>query len=91
MRTKSTERHNIESVENFLLTREAVVCFVQGSIVCVVDLQKRNAGKNGRSNLLSFKVNDLVVMSTVNILKHAVTNIGSCKLLPKQIGPFRVS
>ena len=29
-------------------------------------------------------------MSTVNLPKHAVTNVGSSKLLSKYIGPFRV-
>ena len=55
-----------------------------------VDRQKRNADKNGRSNVLSFKVNDLVYLSTVILPRHAVTNVGRSKLLPKYIGPFRV-
>ena len=55
-----------------------------------VDRQKRNADKNGRSNVLSFKVNDLVYLSTVILPRHAVTNIGRSKLMPKYIGPFRV-
>ena len=29
-------------------------------------------------------------MSTVNLPKHAVTNVDISKLLPKYIGPFRV-
>ncbi|CAI5745402.1 unnamed protein product [Peronospora destructor] len=90
VRTKRTERQNKESAENFLLTREAVVRFVQDSIANAVDRQKRNADKNGRANVLSFKVNDLVLLSTVNLPGHAVTSVGSSKLLPKYIGPFRV-
>ena len=55
-----------------------------------MDRQKRTADKNGRANVLSFKVNDLVLLSTVNLPNHVVTNVGSNKLLPKYIGPFRV-
>ena len=88
--TKRTERHNNESAKNFLLTREAVVRFVQDSIANATDRQNQNAVKNGRANVLSFKINDLVLLYTVNLPKHAVTRVGSIKLLPKYIGPFRV-
>ena len=91
VRTGRTVNKNIvKSADDFLLTREAVVRFIQDSIANAVDRQKRNADKNGRANVLSFKVNDLVVLSTVNLPKHVVTNVGSNKLLPKYIGPFRV-
>ena len=43
--SKRTERHNNESAENFLLTREAVVRFVQESIANAVDHQKRNEAR----------------------------------------------
>ena len=88
--TKRTINPNNESAENFLLTREAVVCFVQDSITNAIDRQKRNADKNGRANVLSFEINDLVLLSTVNPPEHAVTNIGSSKLLPNNIGTFLV-
>ena len=55
-----------------------------------MDRQKRNADKNGRANVLSFMINDLVLLSTINLLGHAVTSVGSSKLLPKYIGPFRM-
>ena len=63
---------------------------MQDSIAYAVDKQKQNADKNGRANVLLFKVNDLVLLSTVNLPKNVVTNVGSTKLLPKYIGPFRV-
>uniref|UniRef100_A0AAV1VDZ1 Tf2-1-like SH3-like domain-containing protein n=1 Tax=Peronospora matthiolae TaxID=2874970 RepID=A0AAV1VDZ1_9STRA len=88
--TKSTAVDKDESAEEFLLTREAVVRFVQDSIADALDRQKRNADKHGRANVLSFDEGDLVLLSTVNLPKHAVTNVGSSKLLPKYIGPFRV-
>ena len=91
MRSERTAKDKaIEPAEEFLLTRESVVRFVQDSIANAVDRQKRNADKHGRTNDLSFKVNDLVLLSTVNLPKRVVTNVGSNKLLPKFIGPFRV-
>ena len=90
VRTRRTEQNNTESAEGFLLAREAVVRFVQDSIAYAVDRQKRNADKNGRANVHSFVEGDLVLLSTVNLPRHVVTNVGSSKLLPKYIGPFRV-
>ena len=52
--------------------------------------QKRNAKNNGRANVLSFKVNDLVLLSTVKVPEHAVAKVGSGSLLPKYIGLFRL-
>uniref|UniRef100_A0AAV1T3D0 Chromo domain-containing protein n=1 Tax=Peronospora matthiolae TaxID=2874970 RepID=A0AAV1T3D0_9STRA len=69
--TKHTAVDKDESAEEFLLTREAAVRFVQDSVADALDGQKRNADK-------------------LNLPKHAVTNVGSSKLLPKYIGPFRV-
>uniref|UniRef100_A0AAV1V2Y2 Chromo domain-containing protein n=1 Tax=Peronospora matthiolae TaxID=2874970 RepID=A0AAV1V2Y2_9STRA len=90
LRTERTAVDKDESAEEFLLTREAVVRFVQDSIVHAIDKQKRNADKHGRATVLSFDEGDLVLLSTVNLPRHAVTNVGSSKLLPKYIGPFRV-
>ena len=67
-----------------------MVRFVQDSIAHAVDRQKRNADKNGRANVLSFIEGDLVLLSTANLPRHVVTNLGSSLLLPKYIGPFRV-
>uniref|UniRef100_A0AAV1TC80 Tf2-1-like SH3-like domain-containing protein n=1 Tax=Peronospora matthiolae TaxID=2874970 RepID=A0AAV1TC80_9STRA len=78
------------SAEEFLLTREAVVRFVQDSIADALDRQKRNADKHGRANVLSFDKGDLVLLSTINLPKHAVTNVVSSKLLPRYIVSFRV-
>ena len=68
------------------MAREAVVHFVQESIANAVDRQKRNADKHGRANVLLISVGDLVLLSTVDLPKHVVTNVGSSKLLPKHIG-----
>ena len=67
-----------------------MVRFVQESIAYAVDRQIRNADKNGRANVLSFTEGDSVLLSTVNLPRHVVATVGSSKLLPKYIGPFRV-
>ena len=90
VRTRRTATNQSESAEDFLLAREAVVHFVQDFIAKAVDRQKRNADKHGIANVLLFDVGDFVLLSTVNLPKHVVTNVGSSKLLPKYIGPFRV-
>uniref|UniRef100_A0AAV1VC13 Chromo domain-containing protein n=1 Tax=Peronospora matthiolae TaxID=2874970 RepID=A0AAV1VC13_9STRA len=88
VRSQHTEAN--ESSDEFILARETVVRFVQDSIAEAVDKQKQNADKNGRANTLLFNKGDSVLLSTVNLPKHVVTNLGSSKLLPKYIGPFRV-
>uniref|UniRef100_A0AAV1T2R8 Chromo domain-containing protein n=1 Tax=Peronospora matthiolae TaxID=2874970 RepID=A0AAV1T2R8_9STRA len=87
---KRTAVDKDESADEFLLTREAVVRFVQDSIADALYRQKRNADKHERANFLSFDEGDLVLLSTVNLPKYAVTNMGSSKLLPRYIGPFCV-
>ena len=56
----------------------------------MVDRQKRNDDKNGRENTLSFIEDDLVLLSLTKPPRHVVTNVGSSKLMPQYIGPFRV-
>ena len=94
MRTRRTATNQRDAAEDFLLTREAVVRLLQDSIANAVDRQKRNAHKHGRANVLLFYVGDLVLLSTVNIPKHVVTNVCSSKntthLGSIYIGPFRV-
>ena len=90
MRSKCTTAKDSESADEFILARETVVRFVQDSIAEAVDRQNKNADKNGRANVLSFNQGDLVLLSTVNLPRHIVTKVGSNKLLPKFIGPFRV-
>ena len=86
VRTKRTAANKDDSAEEFLLAREAVVRFVQDSIADAIDKQKRNADKHGRADVLSFNKGDLVLLSTVNLPKHAVNIMGISKLFPKYIG-----
>uniref|UniRef100_A0AAV1U253 Integrase catalytic domain-containing protein n=1 Tax=Peronospora matthiolae TaxID=2874970 RepID=A0AAV1U253_9STRA len=88
VRSQRTEAN--ESSDEFILARETVVRFVQDSIAEAVDKQNQNADKNGSANTLLLNKGDLVLLSTVNLPKHVVINLGSSLLLPKYIGPFRV-
>ena len=67
-----------------------MVHFVQDSTAHAGDRQKRNADKNGKANVLLFFEGNLFLLSAVNLTRHVVINVGSSKLLPKYISPFRV-
>jgi hypothetical protein len=79
-----------KSVNDFLDQRQAVLRYVRDAIALSVDKQKENADRNGRKNNETFKRNELVLLSTSNLPKHAISNVGSNKLLPRFIGPFRI-
>jgi transposase InsO family protein len=76
--------------ERFIVQREAVLRFVRDAICQAVDKQKENADKKGRRNLNEFKVGSLVLLNTSGLPAHSVSNLGSNKLLPRFIGPFKV-
>ena len=79
-----------KSVTDFLDERQAILRYVRDAIALSVDKQKENADKHGRKNKAKFKTNELVLLSTSNLPTHAVSNLGSTKLLPRFIGPFRI-
>ncbi|KAF1326230.1 Pol protein, partial [Globisporangium splendens] len=79
-----------QQVDDFIVRRQAVVRFVRDAIAKAQDLQKEQADKSGRKNKQVYKINDLVLLSTANLPEHAVSNLGSSKLLPRFIGPFKV-
>ena len=79
-----------KSIENFVLLREAILRFVRDKIATSQDLQKFNTNKIGRSNKNIFKLGQSVLLSTINLPKHCLGNIGANKLAPKYIGPFKV-
>jgi hypothetical protein len=74
----------------FIERRQTVIRFVQDALAASVDRQKLNADKRGRGNVSEFKVNSLVLLSTANLPKHAVSDFGASKLAPRFIGPFTV-
>ncbi|KAF1328883.1 Pol protein, partial [Globisporangium splendens] len=78
-----------QQVDDFVVRRQAVVRFVRDAIAKAQDLQKEQADKSGRKNKQVYKINDLVLLSTANLPEHAVSNLGSSKLLPRFIGPFK--
>ena len=75
---------------DFVLHRQTVLRFVRDALANAVDIQKMNADAKGRKNLEEFKVGDLVLLSTDNLKDNVVSNLGSHKLLPKYIGPYKV-
>ncbi|TMW54928.1 hypothetical protein Poli38472_000475 [Pythium oligandrum] len=80
-----------KSILDFVTKRESILRFVRDCVADAVDKQKEQADKRGRSNTFKFKVGDRVLLSTQNLPESAVTNLGSSKLLPRFIGPFRVT
>ncbi|KAF1318425.1 Pol protein, partial [Globisporangium splendens] len=72
-----------QQVDDFVVRRQAVVRFVRDAIAKAQDLQKEQADKSGRKNKQVYKINDLVLLSTANLPEHAVSNLGSSKLLPR--------
>ena len=77
MHIRRTATNRSDAAEDYLLAREAVVRCVKYSIADAVDWQKRNADKQGIANVLLFHVGALVLLSTRNLPKHVLTNVGS--------------
>ena len=77
-------------VKQFIDRRISIISSVRDKLAEVKDYQKEQADKKGRKNFISFNVNDLVLLSTKSLPKNSISNIGSNKLLPRYIGPFKV-
>ena len=65
------------------------------SVSCKIPLQKQWTTKRKMQTRMErqmffHSMKNLVLISTVNLPRQIVTNVGSNKLLPKFIGPFRV-
>ena len=88
---RKTRVFNETDVEHFIAQREAVIRFVQDCLADSSARQKTNADKKGRANLTVFELGDQVLLATKNLPEHAVSCTGSSKLLPRYIGPFRVT
>lgn len=86
----SIRRDTRESLEEFLTTRINTVRRVRDAMAEAQDLQKEQADKNGRKNVSVFTEGQYVLVSTKNIANDAVSSLGSSKLLPRYIGPFKV-
>jgi hypothetical protein len=79
------------SVDAFWSTRVNVLTRVRDAMAEAQDQQKEQADKHNRGNMNVFKIGDYVLLSTKNLSQDAVTTLGSTKLLPRFIGPFRVT
>ena len=76
--------------EEFALKREAIIRFTRDAVASAYDKQKQYADVSGRLNQNVFKINEMVLLSVKGLPKHAVSNLGSKKMLPRYIGPFKV-
>jgi hypothetical protein len=79
-----------QSVDAFWSTRVNVLTRVRDAMAEAQDQQKEQADKHNRGNMSVFKIGDYVLLSTKNLSQDAVSTLGSSKLLPRYIGPFRV-
>ena len=80
-----------KSVNDFLLNRQVVVRYVRDAMADAVDKQKENSDRYGRKNKNVFKRNALVLLSAANLPISAVSNLGSSKLTPRFVGPFKIT
>ena len=78
------------SVDEFVSTRVNVITRVRDAMAEAQDLQKEQADKRGRKNENVFKEGDFVLVSTKNMANDAVSSLGSSKLLPRFLGPFKI-
>ncbi|KAF1326656.1 reverse transcriptase, partial [Globisporangium splendens] len=77
-----------QQVDDFVVRRQAVVRFVRDAIAKAQDLQKEQADKSGRKNKQVYKINDLVLLSTVNLHENACSK-GKSEASAKVIGKFK--
>ena len=78
------------AIDDFISSRQAIVRFIRDAMAESQDRQKEQADRRGRSNISSFNEGERVLLSTANLPEHAVSQLGSRKLLPRFIGPFKV-
>ena len=78
-------------LEEFVKKRQAIIRLVRDSVADAVDKQKESADKHGRGNKNKFKPGQRVLLSTQNLPYASVSNLGAKKLLPRYIGPFKVT
>ena len=79
-----------ESVSQFMSTRQATITRIRDEMAHAQNLQKENADRHGRRNEHIFAEGDYVLVSTKNLSEDAVSSLGSSKLLPRYLGPFKV-
>ncbi|KAG3068609.1 hypothetical protein PI125_g23372 [Phytophthora idaei] len=75
---------------DFVQRRQAIIRFVQDAIAASVDRQKLSTDDVGRGNTNEFENGSLVLLTAQNLPRHAVSDFGASKLVPRFIGPFTV-
>ena len=91
--TRPSSAHATD-VDRFLTTRSAALRFVRDNLAAAQDRQKQSADRHGRRVTHSFDVGDFVYLSTKDLPKDAISaHLGhsNSKLLPRFIGPFKVT
>ncbi|GMF26474.1 unnamed protein product [Phytophthora fragariaefolia] len=86
----SPQPRDTAAVSEFLQRCQSVVRYVRDTIAVAVDRQKENSDRRGRKNMEKFAVGGRVFLSTTGIQPILVTNLGTNKLAPRYIGPFKV-
>ena len=79
-----------KQLDTFVSTRLSVLSRVRDEMASAQDKQKENADRNGRKNVNTFIVGDLVLLNAKNLPTSAVNAVDSTKLRPRFIGPFKV-
>ncbi|DAZ98638.1 TPA: hypothetical protein N0F65_000833, partial [Lagenidium giganteum] len=79
------------TINDFVLQRQSIVRYVRDAIADAVDAQKEYADRTGRRNMEEYAVGDEVLLSTDGQPLRLVSHAGTRKLLPKFIGPFKIT
>jgi len=77
------------TVENFVKLRKSIMAQVTDALAEAQARQEESQA--GRGNLETFQVGDEVLLSTKSLPEKLVTKVGSSKLKPRYIGPFKVT
>ncbi|KAL1915429.1 uncharacterized protein VTP21DRAFT_6887 [Calcarisporiella thermophila] len=80
---------NVQAVEEFISALSANICAAQDSIQLAQSRQEKNYNKRRRRQ--TFDAGSLVMLSTANISIPNSRNRPSRKLLPKYIGPYKIT
>ena len=79
-----------QQVQAMLGTRLAIMRRVRDAMANAQDKQKEQADKNGRKNKDRYAKGDLVLLNAKNLPLDRVNAVGSSKLRPRYVGPFKV-
>jgi hypothetical protein len=84
-------RPKTKAVAAFVTRRLATLHRVRDTLAVSQDKQKELADRHGRANSYEFKEGDMVLVSTQTLKPAVVESMGCKKLLPRFIGPFKIT